>query len=773
MQASLNLAYFPEPFKHTTTVMLRKPGKPDYTKAKAYRPIALESALGKVMESIMTDIISYLTEAHQLLPPQHYGGRPGRSTEDALMVLSESIHSAWKEKSVYTAIFLDVAGAFNNVHHTRLAHNLQKRRIPQLIVEWVGSFLKGRSTQLQFNATKSERILTPAGVPQGSPLSPLLYMYYNADLLDIPQTRGISLGFIDDVVFGVRGHSDVGNTRKLKVILRAAEEWRTRHGVQFEPSKYILVHYTRNRKQTTEAAITIGDLTIKPSSEAKYLGVIFDQELRFKSHLQYVVKKGTDAALALASIAKSGWGAQYKYARQLFSAVIASRMDYGAVVWRRPKHDGSTASTTQVQKLTTIQRLAMKAITGCYKTTPTASIEIEAELQPAWIRLQTKVLLAITRMRSLSTSHPIQEWISNALRTRTANVRHRFNLESALQHFPILTEKVETIEPFIRPPWWTPKAEVQISATKDEAKTLHTDLCKKPNVEEIYTDGSGIEGKVGAAAHRPGTKEARLQHLGSGAEYNVFAAELAAMCLSAAIVQENKERRMWNIYTDSQAAIQAANRPFRQSGQSIIKEFIDTIDTAVIENPELKIALVWVPGHSEIEGNEIADTEAKKAATDPAAARPFHHKPLRSARVQSIKAAAKAQWFKDWGNNTKTSYALRRILNRPGTTGGTKLYNRILNRSAIAALTRLRTGHCGLNHYLYRFQLADTPYCSCGHGKETVEHYLLECQLYVEQRKELHKNVGVGRMKVEKLLGYPKLIEHTVEFVASTKGLQI
>ena len=123
-----------------------------------------------------------------------------------------------------------------------------------------------------------------------------------------------------------------------------------------------------------------------------------------------------------------------------------------------------------------------------------------------------------------------------------------------------------------------------------------------------------------------------------------------------------------------------------------------------------------MPGHSEIEGNEMADAEAKKAAIDPAAGRPFYHKPLRSAQVQSIKAAANAQWFKDWSNNTKTAHALRRILKRPGTTGGTKLYNGILNRSAIAALTRLQTGHCGLNHYLYRFRLAETPYCPCGKG---------------------------------------------------------
>ena len=89
--------------------MLRKPNKPDYTKVKAYRPVALECTLGKVMESIITEIISYLTETHELLPAQHYGGRPGRSTEDAMMILSESIYSAWKKKKIYTALFMDVA----------------------------------------------------------------------------------------------------------------------------------------------------------------------------------------------------------------------------------------------------------------------------------------------------------------------------------------------------------------------------------------------------------------------------------------------------------------------------------------------------------------------------------------------------------------------------------------------------------------------------------------------------------------------------------------
>ena len=217
MQASLDLGYFPKAFKETKTIVMRKPGKSDYTVSKAYRPIALENTIGKVFESVIAETISYLTEFHELLPPEHYGGRPGRSAEDAMMALSENIHKAWKGKKIFSAIFLDVAGAFNNVHHRRLIHNLKARRLPPEIIKWVQSFLQGRSTRLHFNGSTSQSIPTPAGVPQGSPLSPILYMYYNADLLEVTKDRSdtTSLGFIDDIVYGVEGESDRQNVRKL------------------------------------------------------------------------------------------------------------------------------------------------------------------------------------------------------------------------------------------------------------------------------------------------------------------------------------------------------------------------------------------------------------------------------------------------------------------------------------------------------------------------------------------------------------------------------
>ena len=146
-------------------------------------------------------------------------------------------------------------------------------------------------------------------------------------------------------------------------------------------------------------------------------------------------------------------------------------------------------------------------------------------------------------------------------------------------------------------------------------------------------------------------------------------------------------------------------------------------------------------GHSEIQGNKRADAGAKKAAMDPTLTQLRRHQPLKSARIRYIKTAAKEQWQKIWTEGTKTAKALRYItkMKRKGNKMGPKLYNEIVNRNSAATIVQLRTGHCGLNHYLHRFGINGSPYCDCGYGKETVEHYLLECRNYKEPRKRLRE----------------------------------
>ena len=427
------------------------------------------------------------------------------------------------------------------------------------------------------------------------------------------------------------------------------------------------------------------------------MGVIFDQQLNFKSHLQQSIKKGTKAALALAGVARTTWGVPYRYARQLFQTVIAPRTDYAAIIWHRPKQNGSTADTTQIRKLNTVQRLAMKAISGCYRTTPTAAMEIETELQPVWIRLQTRVLLAITRMQSLSEAHPIKGRLINALRTRTANISHRSNLENILQQFPFMTGSLETIDPFIRPPWWETAVKIQIAASKDEAVNLHDTLQRQDprsnGIMTIYTDGSGINGKIGAAAYNATTDETRHQHLGDELRFNVYAGELTALHMGVIQWQESDYLKC-RIFTDSQAAGTSVCQPWRQSGQKLIIPIVDVIDTLTVQNPQRQLEIIWIPGHRGIVGNERADVGAKQAAHDPIIGKPFTHGSLKSCRAQYIRALAKTSWKKEWTENNKTAKQLRRILVTDEDKRGTKLYYNMANRRISAKLAQLRTGHC-------------------------------------------------------------------------------
>ena len=114
------------------------------------------------------------------------------------------------------------------------------------------------------------------------------------------------------------------------------------------------------------------------------------------------------------------------------------------------------------------------------------------------------------------------------MRVRTASTTHQSNLENILQQFPYMTENIERIETHIRPPWWIPKIETRISATKDIAKELHYKMQEHTNATtaSIYTDGSGIENKIGAAAYNYTTNEASHQHLGSQKQHNVYTGEL-------------------------------------------------------------------------------------------------------------------------------------------------------------------------------------------------------------------------------------------------------
>jgi hypothetical protein len=179
---SLQLGYCPAHFCNSTTVVLRKQGKDNHNMPKAYRLIALLNTIGKVMNAIIARRLSYLVEKHNIIPRLHMGGRKLRLTEHALHALVGMVYEAWNTSQghVLSLILLDVSGSFDNVLHKRLLHNLRKRKANKRIIKWVASFLSNRQTRIVIDSFKSEEYQIETGVPQGSPLSPILYILSNS-----------------------------------------------------------------------------------------------------------------------------------------------------------------------------------------------------------------------------------------------------------------------------------------------------------------------------------------------------------------------------------------------------------------------------------------------------------------------------------------------------------------------------------------------------------------------------------------------------------------
>ncbi|KAJ5148268.1 hypothetical protein N7526_001620 [Penicillium atrosanguineum] len=103
-------------WRHAKIIPLKKPNKENYTIAKAWRPISLLATLGKVLESVIAEIILHAVETYGLLPTSHFGARNQRSAEQALLLVQEQIYAAWRGRRVLSLISFDVKGAYNGAH---------------------------------------------------------------------------------------------------------------------------------------------------------------------------------------------------------------------------------------------------------------------------------------------------------------------------------------------------------------------------------------------------------------------------------------------------------------------------------------------------------------------------------------------------------------------------------------------------------------------------------------------------------------------------------
>jgi exonuclease III len=389
--ACIQTGHHPRPFKHSITVVLKKPQKPDYTKPGAYRPIALLNTLAKALEALVAKRISKEAEARGLLPDSQMGARPGRSTTLALELITEQVHTVWRTnpKMVASMLCLDISGAFDNVSHTRLIHNLKMKAFPPNITQFIQSFLQDRTTCLRLGGYLDCVKPQTTGIPQGSTLSPILFLFFASTLLPELEGKGVTaMGFVDDSNILAFGETTAANCRKLEAAHDKCLEWAAKHGAAFAPQKYQLIHFTRSRKtQDLQATVNIQGFDGNPVPDLRLLGVQVDSKLQWGPHIKKAAEKGTLQMHSLQRLCKSTWGASFQKAKHLYTAVIRPVLTFGAKVWVTPEGiQGHKKGPTK--PLEQVQSQALRHISGAYRSVPISVLQQETEIPPIYLYTQ-------------------------------------------------------------------------------------------------------------------------------------------------------------------------------------------------------------------------------------------------------------------------------------------------------------------------------------------------------------------------------------------------
>jgi ribonuclease HI/endonuclease/exonuclease/phosphatase family metal-dependent hydrolase len=796
-QAILDLDVYYDPWKEFTTVVLRKPGKPSYVTPKAYRPIALLSNMAKVLTSIVAENISGLVETHQLLPKTHFGGRPGRTTTDAIHYLVHRIKSAWREDQVVSALFLDVEGAFPNAVTARLVHNLKKRRIPTSMVNFVTCLLTNRRTRIKFDDYISDYIDITNGIGQGDPLSMLLYILYNADLLDIPddELTEDAIGYVDDIALLARGKDFAESTLRLKLMMTKEDgglQWSVTHNSRFEVSKSAIIHFSRKTRADPETdygripldrpSLTLEGQVVKEVECYKYLGVQIDSQLRWKEQAQRAIANATNWILQFRRLTRPSTGVKSRLMRQLYLSVALPKITYGLDVWYTPptKPAGfsrNTGSVGVLRSLQKTQRLATTAITGTLRSAPTDLIDAHAGLLPMELALLKACHRATVRMLTLPSTHPLHKIVKIA--KRNPPEKHLSPLDSLLKTLKLDNVKLETIDPTDRITTSTARFATRIAINREVSIKNERD----DNADyKVYSDGSGQEDGIGASAIMFKKGAARplksIQfYLGSKTRHNTYEAEAAGAILAIWIIRNTPETigKTVTLYIDNQAIVMALRGAKPASGQYLINTVILTANAL-----PCKLSIDWISSHSEVKGNEAADKIAKAAAQGRSSrAIDLPHlfrSPLpisASATKQGFSARLNRLWTKIWTNSPRKDRFSRIDPDFPFNKFRKLLFN--MTRKQASTIMQLRTGHIALNFYLRRIGKVATENCTkCEegpnivHAKETINHFLFECQAYDDERHDLVAKIGRSHLSIPKIMKNTDYMKALVTYINRT-----
>ena len=389
----------PKIFKRAHIVILPKSGKRDRTLHKSYRPIALLSCLGKGLERLFARRLSFCSLKFDILGRDQCSAISRRSATDLTTALVCDVNEALRKGKIAGMVTVDVKGAFDGVLRNRLLFRLRTQGWPENVVQWVSSFFQNRSARIRLDREVSDPFQILCGLPQGSPVSPILFLLYVEPVMRLALG---CFGYADDIAMFETGPNLEECSQRLQLRLTRTLQWGRDNGIQFETTKTEL-QYFHNKRKYQEPPLMMEDTLVLPNDHTRWLEIVFDRKLSFKEHIRRACQRCrvvTDHVKRLYNTVK---GAQPALLRQTFQVIAFASLFYGAETWYGPKT--SKWAIDQVQRA--VNRAA-RAVLPVYKTTPVPALLRETGWAPATIWLERIHDRFVTRVASADPKHPLR-----------------------------------------------------------------------------------------------------------------------------------------------------------------------------------------------------------------------------------------------------------------------------------------------------------------------------------------------------------------------------
>lgn len=291
-----------------------------------YRPISLISNFAKIFESVVHGRLTNFLEGSKILSHRQFGFRKGLGTSNAIAHLTEHIYSNINNGLCTVGAFLDLSKAFDTINHSLLLKKLENCGIRGKSLELITSYLTGREQKVKIQNTFSDSRVTKTGVPQGTILGPLFFIVYINDLL-----QESCIAYADDTVVLHTADNWSDAEKGMNEILGRVSNYFAANQLSLNKAKSVFMTFgSYSDSLPSHITVKIDNEYLSRVKSTKYLGIIFDENMRWEQQMLHIVNKTKYCTYIFYKLKKIMTANQL---RMIYFALFHTIMTYGIIGW--------------------------------------------------------------------------------------------------------------------------------------------------------------------------------------------------------------------------------------------------------------------------------------------------------------------------------------------------------------------------------------------------------------------------------------------------------